>query len=100
MSAELLIHYKKRLTDRMFKEIKVWRLSEPVAGSAHLYKYRLALVADGQCVLRYDNERGKGDHRHQGDQECPLPWHGIASLLADFDREIERWRQRNEFIDH
>ena len=29
-----------------------------------LIKYRLALVVDGLCVLRYDNETGKGDHRH------------------------------------
>lgn len=27
-------------------------------------KYSLARVADGACVLRYDNEAGKGDHRH------------------------------------
>jgi Family of unknown function (DUF6516) len=30
------------------------------------FKYRLALVADGICVLRYDNETGKNDHRHRG----------------------------------
>jgi hypothetical protein len=26
--------------------------------------YRLALVVDGERVIGYDNERGKGDHKH------------------------------------
>jgi hypothetical protein len=33
---------------------------------AHELWYRLALVVGGKCVLRYDNEAGKGDHRHVG----------------------------------
>ena len=36
-------------------------------GSTHDYKYALAYVVAGQCVIRYDNEAGKGDHKHFGD---------------------------------
>ena len=54
------------LDARTFVEIVVWRLDRPVRGSIHRFKYRLALVADSVCVLRYDNEAGKGDHRHIG----------------------------------
>ena len=32
-------------------------------------KYRLAFVVEEACVVRYDNERSKGDHRHYGDTE-------------------------------
>jgi Family of unknown function (DUF6516) len=46
-----------------------WRLDRPMRGSIHRFKYRLALVADLVCVLRYDNEAGKGDHRHIGGVE-------------------------------
>ena len=30
------------------------------------------LPVDGECVLRFDNETGKGDHRHFGGKEVPL----------------------------
>ena len=40
-----------------------------LSGSAHPFKYRLAYVVNEGCVLRYDNEAGKGDHRHWGDKE-------------------------------
>ena len=54
------------LDARTFVEIVVWRLDRPVRGSIRRFKYRLALVADLVCVLRYDNEAGKGGHRHIG----------------------------------
>lgn len=92
MTAQRIIHFKKRIADNLVKEFKVWRLPEPVAGSAHPYKYRLALIANDRCVLRYDNERGKGDHKHVGDLETPIEWTSLSALLADFDRDIQRWR--------
>ncbi len=58
------------LDARTFVEIVVWRLDQPVRGSIHRFKYRLALVANSVCVLRYDNEAGKGDHRHKGSAEA------------------------------
>ncbi len=50
--------------DSVFVEIVIWHVPVAVRGSLHEFKYSLALVADGVCVLRYDNEAGKGDHRH------------------------------------
>ena len=54
-----------------FVERVVWRLPASVPGSAHGLKYRLAFVVGGRCVVRYDNEAGKGDHRHIGVAEAP-----------------------------
>ena len=65
MKAELLINERHVLDARTFVEIVVWRLDQPVRGSIHRFKW-LALVADSVCVMRYDNEAGKGDHRHIG----------------------------------
>ncbi len=53
-------------------ELVIWRVPTPLRGSAHLFKYRLALIVDDVCVLRYDNEAGKGDHRHIGNREVPM----------------------------
>jgi hypothetical protein len=70
MKAELLIR-ERRVLEAGFIEVIVWRLPQPLSGSNHSLKYRLAYVVDGECVLRYDNEAGKGDHRHMGSEEVP-----------------------------
>ena len=44
-------------------------------------------VDQRECVLRYDNETGKGDHRHIGAQEEPYSFTSIEKLLEDFDAE-------------
>jgi Family of unknown function (DUF6516) len=62
------------------------------AGSNHPFKYRLALVVDGICVLRYDNEAGKGDHRHVDHEEQAYSFADTDTLLADFWRDVEEWR--------
>ena len=55
--------------------------------------YRLVLVSNGVCVLRYDNEAGKGDHRHLRDSERPYRFTDPAALLADFWNDVEKWRR-------
>jgi hypothetical protein len=77
-------------SETAFAELVVWQLPKPLPGSRHGYKYRLAYVVDGSCVLRYDNEAGKGDHRHVRGHEHPLVFEGVDRLLSAFLREIER----------
>jgi hypothetical protein len=57
-------------------------------------KYRLALVVSGKCVLRYDNEAGKGDHRHVGPVETAYEFKSYERLLSDFWADVEAWRRR------
>ena len=78
-----------------FAEYVVWLLPEPLPPSGHLYKYRLAYVNDGKCVVRYDNERGKGDHRHFGDEETQYDFSTPRKLVADFEADIVRWNHEN-----
>lgn len=80
-----------------FAELVLWRVPEPLAGSEHQFKYRLAYVVHGECVLRYDNEAGKGDHCHLGDQEKPYQFTTVDQLIADFQEEIARWN--HEYFD-
>ena len=81
------------LDARTFVEIVVWRLDRPVRGSIHRFKYRLALVADLVCVLRYDNEARKGDHRHIGRGEKLYKFVDPETLLVDFWNDVEAWRR-------
>jgi hypothetical protein len=93
MAAELLIDERHVLDAQAFVEIVLWQLPRPVRGSGHRLKYRLALVVDQICVLRYDNEAGKGDHRHVQDKQLPYKFVDIDTLLVDFWRDVERLRR-------
>jgi Family of unknown function (DUF6516) len=88
MRAELLIDERHVLNDSTFVEIVVWRVPRPVRGSHHRFKYRLALVRGGTCILRYDNEAGKGDHRHLGEAQWRYTFTDADSLLADFWQDV------------
>jgi hypothetical protein len=92
MNASLMLKERHVVSEHAFAELVVWRLATPVSGSRHNYKYRLALVVRGICVLRYDNEAGKGDHKHVGEEEAPYTFTTPARLLADFWNDVDRWR--------
>ncbi len=93
MKAEVLHHERFVLAENAFAEVVIWRVPRSVRGSPHRLKYRLALVADGRCVLRYDNEAGKGDHRHLGDAEHEYEFTSYEKLLSDFWADVERWKR-------
>jgi hypothetical protein len=92
MEAELLFRKRESLSETAFVEMAIWRVPDPVRGSGHGFKYRLALVADGVCLLRYDNEAGKGDHKHVGEREVAYRFTGLATLQADFWKDVAAWR--------
>ena len=93
MTAELMMDERHVLAENAFVEIVIWRLPRAARGSVHRFKYRLALVEKGVCVLRYDNEVGKGDHRHDGDEEQPYRFTTPEALLAAFWSDVEARRQ-------
>ena len=96
MKAELLLKDRIPQNDRCFAELVLWRVPEPLLGSRHFLKYRLALVYDGVCVLRYDNESGKGDHKHFGNRELSYVFESPKQLLTDFWQDVDQWRVEHE----
>ncbi|OYR18220.1 toxin-antitoxin system TumE family protein [Brucella thiophenivorans] len=90
MSALLIEKSRTNLSDGAFYETVIWLLPAPVPGSKHNYKYRLALVVNEVCVLRYDNERGKGDHRHIDDREEPIEFKDMETVVQAFYADMER----------
>ncbi|MGH8653415.1 MAG: toxin-antitoxin system TumE family protein [Gammaproteobacteria bacterium] len=92
VQAELILDQRHAVGTSAFAELLVWRAPEPVSASSHVFKYRLAFVVDGVCVLRYDNEAGKGDHRHVGTVEKPYAFTTPAQLLTDFWADVDNWR--------
>ncbi len=92
MDAELIEDDRLYFDDETFVDVTIWKVPQPVRGSVHTYKYRLAFIHKDQCILRYDNEAGKGDHKHIGDQEFPISFVDPEILRRDFYADVRRWR--------
>ena len=95
MKARELFNRRVPVTELAFAELVLWEVPEPLSGSSHRYKYRLAFVVAGDCVLRYDNEVGKGDHKHVRGKEVKYRFVSADKLVADFFEDVRRWRNEN-----
>ena len=95
MKAVELIRTRITYSEAAFAELMLWRVPKPVQGSSHGFKYRLAYVVDDVCVLRYDNESGKGDHRHFNNKERAYDFSAPDQLIAGFQHDIARWNREN-----
>jgi Family of unknown function (DUF6516) len=84
-----LLYREKRSYAGGVVEMVVWRVPEPVPPSEHPFKYRLVFVRGGKRVIGYDNERGKGDHRHLGKAEMPYQFVNEFQLLDDFWHDVK-----------
>jgi len=69
--ATLVIDRKENRADGSIIQAIVWELPVPLKGSRHRFKYRLYFGKDGRCLVRFDNEQGKGDHKHIIGVESP-----------------------------
>jgi hypothetical protein len=95
MKAVELLKIRTSYSENVFADLVIWQVPQPVLGSTHQFKYRLAYIVQNVCVVRYDNEAGKGDHRHFGSEEFPYSFVSIDMLLADFQADIARWKDEN-----
>jgi len=95
MEAVALVRRRVVVAPDAFVEVVIWQVSEPVPPSTHLFKYRLAYVVEERCVVRYDNERGKGDHRHAEDSEQAYAFTTPDQLMADFEADVARWNHEH-----
>jgi hypothetical protein len=95
VKAVVLIRTRIVYSTTAFAELVLWQLSKPLTGCIHRFKYRLAYVVRGTCVLRYDNEAGKGDHQHYDGKEQPYAFSNPETLIAAFQADIARWNHEN-----
>lgn len=82
----------REIVDGILLEMVAWYVPVAVVGCRHFFKYRFyAGRLNGDCLVRYDNERGKGDHRHCGDglQE-PYDFTSLIDLKNDFMQDVRR----------
>lgn len=78
--------------DGYLMRLRVWEVPEPVPPSEHRFKYSLFYGRPGERVVLYDNERGKGDHRHYGEREEAYVFKDVETLRSDFLADVQRVR--------
>ncbi len=94
MKAHQIFRFKDR-QGPIIVEMVIWGLSAATDGRPHALKYRLFCGRSDACLVRYDNESGKGGHRHYGDREEPYHFETVERLLDDFRQDSARlagWR--------
>ncbi len=90
MKATRIFHDKAVLPDGAIVEMTIWQLPHATSERAHGLKYSLFYGREGKRIVGYDNERGKGDHRHVHDVESWYRFVSAEQLVADFLADIER----------
>ena len=89
--AALLIRDRKAvLASRHVVQIRIWQLPEPTPERPHRLKYSLFFGRPGERIVGYDNEAGKGDHRHYREREEPYRFTTMERLIADFEADVLR----------
>ncbi len=92
MKARLIIRDKVLYDDGYFSEVVIWKTPTNVPPTTHAYKYRLFYGTSGERIIGYDNERGKGDHRHYRTVELPYTFSSVVDLLNDFEADMNKER--------
>jgi hypothetical protein len=87
--ATLLLHEKVVLADEAIIEIVLWKLPQATPDRPHGFKYRLYYGRRGVCLVRYDNETGKGDHRHIRGREMLYEFASVERLRRDFEADVK-----------
>ncbi len=92
MEAELLFRQRIDYDDGAIVEMVLWHVPSPVPPSVHGLKYSLFYGRPGIRKVGYDNERGKGDHRHFQGAETAYAFIGVEQLMADFWSDVRTLR--------
>jgi hypothetical protein len=100
MAARQILRDRKAFGNGVIVERVVWQLPESTMDYPHGLKYRLYCSHSGQCLVRYDNERGKGDHKHIGADERPYRFVSLMQLFADFAADVAYALEATDEGDH
>jgi hypothetical protein len=88
MKAKLLFHQRIDYDNGAIVEMLLWHVPSPVLPSTHGLKHSLFYGRPGVREVGYDNERGKGDHRHFRGNEAAYVFSSVEQLMADFWSDV------------
>ena len=92
--ASLIRHNRFNDTYGNIVEMKIW--SVPVTEhTPYGVKYSLVYIVSGERVIGYDNERGKGDHKHVDGKQDLYSFVDVDVLVEDFVSDVEAFIRRH-----
>lgn len=90
--AKLLLKQKLIFPDGAIAQTVIWQLPTVTDERRHGLKYSLYYGRAGERIIGYDNELGKGDHRHYRDRETVYLFSTVEQLIQDFLEDVRRER--------
>ena len=91
MKAELLLYRRHLLSASELVEIRIWRVPSAVPPRDHEYRYSLVYIREGERILGFDKERGKGDHLHHNGEERLCRFVDVDRPIDDFLEPLEEY---------
>lgn len=88
MAAILILEDRLVFPDGAIMTVRIWQVPAPVPPSTHRFKYSLFYGRPGMRIVGYDNERGKGDHKHLEHREIAYEFTTWEALLEDFLSDV------------
>jgi hypothetical protein len=92
VKAELLFYQRIDYDDGAIVEMVIWRVPPPVPPPVRGLKSSLFYGRHGVRLVGYDNERGKGDHRHSQGAEAAYAFSTVEQLMTDFWSDVRALR--------
>ena len=92
VAAHLVLNEKTVFEDGSILQVRIWSVPKSVPSARHRCKYNLFYGRPGERLVGFDNERGKGDHKHVLGAETNYRCVSISQSLAECRTEVERVR--------
>ncbi len=88
--ATLIINRKAVFANGAIIQLKIWRLPAASKERPHGLKYSLFYGRPGERIVGYDNETGKGDHRHYRNSEEFYNFKSLTQLIINFESDVRQ----------
>ena len=96
MKAVRIFYDKTVLPDGAIVQMTIWQLPRSTQERPHGLKYSLFYGGPDGRIVGYDNESGKGDHKHIRDVETRYKLIDVETMVADILADLERIRNEHD----
>ena len=96
MKAVRIFYDKTVLPDGAIVQMTIWQLPRSTSERPHGPKYSLFYGGPNGRIVGYDNESGKGDHKHIRDVETRYKFIDAETMVADFLADVEGIRNEHD----
>ena len=95
MKAAKIFYDKVIFSDGAIVHMIIWQLPRSTQERPHGLKYSLFYGGQDGHIVGYDNESGKGDHKHIRDVQTRYKFVNVEAMVTDFLADVERIRNEH-----